>query len=76
MTPRLPQITASELVAFLRKKGFIPKRQRGSHLTLWSEERGTVVTVPVHGNCDLGRGLVVRILKDAGFSIDEFLRES
>jgi len=76
VTPRLPQITASELIAFPRKNGFNPMRQKGSHLTLWSEERATAVTVPVHGSCDLGRGLVVRILKDAGFSIDAFLRES
>ncbi len=76
MTPRLPQITASELISFLRKNGFIPVRQKGSHVTLWSEERGTAVTVPVHASCDLGRGLLVRILKDAGFSVDVFLRES
>jgi predicted RNA binding protein YcfA (HicA-like mRNA interferase family) len=76
VTPRLPQLTASEVVAFLRRNGFAPVRQKGSHLTLWSEERGTAVTIPVHSGCDLGRGLVVRILKDAGFSIDDFLREN
>jgi hypothetical protein len=32
------------------------------------------VTVPVHTGTDLGRGLAVRILMDAGFTIDDYLR--
>lgn len=32
------------------------------------------VTVPVHTGTDLGRGLAVRILKDAGFRVDDYLR--
>ena len=32
------------------------------------------VTLPMHAGCDIGRGLAVRILKDAGFSVDDFLR--
>ena len=32
------------------------------------------VTIPIHTGSDLGRGLAVRILKDAGFSIEDFLR--
>jgi len=30
--------------------------------------------VPVHAGCDVGRGLAVCILRDAGFSIEEYLR--
>ena len=32
------------------------------------------VTVPMHTGADLGPGLAVRILKDAGFTVDEYLR--
>jgi predicted RNA binding protein YcfA (HicA-like mRNA interferase family) len=32
------------------------------------------VTVPVHTGSDIGRGLAVRILKSAGFSIEDYLR--
>lgn len=28
----------------------------------------------MHGSTDIGRGLAIRILKDAGFSVEEFLR--
>lgn len=71
---RMPQVTARKLVGFLKKQGFVEDRQTGSHLTLWHEERKVSVTVPMHTGCDVGRGLAVRILKDAGFSVDDFLR--
>jgi predicted RNA binding protein YcfA (HicA-like mRNA interferase family) len=70
---RMPQVNARELIAFLKNRGFVEDRQTGSHLTLWHEERRLAVTVPVHGGCRLGRGLAVRILKDAGFTVEEFL---
>ena len=70
---RMPQVTARDLVRFLKAHGFVEERQIGSHLTLWHEDRKVSVTVPIHTGCDIGRGLAVRILKDAGFSIDDYL---
>jgi len=71
---RMPQVTARELVRFLKTQGFVEDRQSGSHLTLWHRERNLSVTVPIHTGCDLGRSLAVRILKDAGFTVDDYLR--
>ena len=71
---RMPQVTARELVRFLESQGFVEDRQSGSHLTLRHEDRNVSVTVPVHTGCDLGRGLALRILKDAGFSVEDYLR--
>lgn len=45
--------------------------QSGSHLTLRHAARKVTVTVPVHTGADVGRGLALRILKDAGFNVDE-----
>ncbi|MGO9116477.1 MAG: type II toxin-antitoxin system HicA family toxin [Desulfomonilaceae bacterium] len=70
---RMPQVTARDLIRFLKAHGFVEDRQSGSHLTLWNEARGISITVPVHGQSEIGRGLAVRILKGAGFSIDDFL---
>ena len=72
--PRMPQVTARELVRFLKSQGFVEDRQSGAHLTLWHEARKVSVTVPMHTGTDLGRGLSVRILKDAGFSVEDYLR--
>lgn len=74
MSPRVPQITARELVAFLKRQGFVEERQSGSHLTLRHSERRLSVTVPLHGGCDIGRGLAARALRDAGFTVEDYLR--
>jgi predicted RNA binding protein YcfA (HicA-like mRNA interferase family) len=70
---RMPQVTARDLVQFLKAQGFTEDRQSGSHLTLWNQERQVAVTVPIHTGTDIGRGLAVRILKDAGFTVEDFL---
>ena len=70
---RFPVIRAAELLKFLKANGFVPLRQVGSHLTLYHQERDVAVTVPIHKGHDLGRGLTLRILKDAGFTADDFL---
>ena len=72
---RMPQVSAQDLIRFLKSHGFIEDRQSGSHLTLRHEGRKVSVTVPVHTSCDVGRGLAVRILKDAGFSVEDYLRK-
>jgi len=71
---RMPQVSSSDLIRFLKSQGFVEDRQSGSHLTLWHEGRQVSVTIPVHTGCDVGRGLAIRILKDAGFSVEDFLR--
>jgi predicted RNA binding protein YcfA (HicA-like mRNA interferase family) len=70
---RMPQVTARELVRFLKSQGFAERRQSGSHLTLVHAERRISVTVPVHTGVDIGRGLAVRILRDSGFSVDDYI---
>jgi predicted RNA binding protein YcfA (HicA-like mRNA interferase family) len=72
---RLPQLTARELISFLSNHHFEPVRQKGSHLTLWHPVLRLVVTIPVHPGRTLGRGLAMRILKDAGFTVDDFLAD-
>ncbi|MBI4966415.1 MAG: type II toxin-antitoxin system HicA family toxin [Desulfomonile tiedjei] len=68
---RMPQVTARELI--LKAKGFVENRQSGSHLTLWHEERKLSITVPVRTGCEIGRGLAVRLLEDAGFTVEDYL---
>ena len=63
---RRPQLTAREVVGVLKAHGFVEARQVGSHLTMRHPDRKVSVTVPMHTGQDLGRGLVARILKDAG----------
>ena len=32
----MPQVTARDLIRFLKARGFVEDRQSGSHLTLWN----------------------------------------
>ena len=70
---RAPQITARELLAFLKREGFVEERRAGSHLTLRHPDSGRTITLPVHTGCDLGRGLAIRVLREAGFTLDDYL---
>jgi predicted RNA binding protein YcfA (HicA-like mRNA interferase family) len=74
VSPRLPSLTARKLVRFLEEQDFVQVRQSGSHVTLRRESDGRMVTVPVHTGQDIGRGLLRRILSDAGFSVEDFYR--
>jgi len=65
--------TAKDVVRFLKRQGFIEKRQRGSHLVLQHSTGGFRTVVPVHLG-DLPTGLFRRILQDAGFTLEEFRR--
>jgi predicted RNA binding protein YcfA (HicA-like mRNA interferase family) len=71
---RLPQVSARELRRFLLSQGFVEERRTGSHLTMRHEGRQVSVTVPMHTGTDIGRGLARRILADAGFSVEDYLR--
>jgi predicted RNA binding protein YcfA (HicA-like mRNA interferase family) len=66
--------TAKDVVSFLKGKGFIEKRQRGSHLILQNPQTGYKTSVPIHPG-DLPKGLFLKILKDAGFSLKDYLGE-
>lgn len=70
MTPRLPSMTALELVRILEQHGFERVRQSGSHLILRHRD-GRRITLPIHRSRDLGRGLLSRIMKDADLTTED-----
>ena len=72
---KLPLIKARELLRFLEKLGFKPVRMKGSHIRLKADD-GRVTTIPVHGNREIPRGLLRKIIReDLQMELDEFLRK-
>lgn len=71
---RFPTIRAAELVRFFKAHGYLHDRQHGSHVILRNPATGQTVSVPVHTGYDLGRGLALQVLKQAGFKGDDFLK--
>ena len=71
--PKLPVIKGGELVKFLESIGFRVTRMKGSHIRLRSEDR-RATTVPVHGNKDIPKGFLRKIIReDLEISLEKFL---
>ncbi len=66
-------LKADEIISALRKAGFFPIRQKGSHVRLRHGD-GQLVTVPCHSGQDIGRGLLRKILRDAEMNQDDLLK--
>ena len=69
---RLTPLPARRVLRALEALGFRVVRQKGSHVFLRHADGRTTV-VPVHPGEELGRGLVRKIIQDAGVDVDEFL---
>lgn len=70
--PRLPTITPTAMITFLKSLGFRQTRQKGSH-KFFRHSDGRTATVPFHKGEDLGRGLTDKILKDVELTREDFL---
>jgi len=68
----LPQISGRDCIKTLAKAGFYVKRQQGSHVILRRDKPFAQVVVPDHKILD--RGTLRAIIRQAGLSIDEFLK--
>lgn len=70
---RLPALTAGVVLRALLRAGFEIVRTSGSHHRLVHPDDPTrATTVPVHAGKTLKRGTLHGILKQAGFTPDEF----
>ena len=61
-------ISGKRLCKILSDKGWTRLRIKGSHHAYESLDGETHVSVPVHGNGDLQRGMLHRLMKDAGLT--------
>jgi predicted RNA binding protein YcfA (HicA-like mRNA interferase family) len=73
MGPRLPAVSGKRVIQALTRAGFIVERIVGSHHVLvFPSAPSRTVTVPVHGNRDLKPGTLRAIVRQAGFTVEEF----
>jgi len=69
---KLNPIAPDKLIKFLKKQGFKEIRQKGSH-KFFRDSEGRTTVVPYHKGEKIGRGLLLKILKDIDLTRDEFL---
>lgn len=73
MSPKLPRVTAKQLMGVLKKLGFRLVRSSGSH-HIFRNKKGIRVTVPVHTGKIIHPKILKRIIADINIPIDEFER--
>ncbi|MGQ9824041.1 MAG: type II toxin-antitoxin system HicA family toxin [Desulfotomaculales bacterium] len=73
MSPRLPRLTGKEVIAALKRAGFVVVRKSGSHRFLSHPDDPTrYATVAVHSGKNIPAGTLNEILRTARLTPDEF----
>ena len=69
----LRPLSARKVIKVLVKLGFRTVRRRGSHVVLKHPD-GRITVVPVHAGEKIGRGLLLKIIKDVKLTKEQFLK--
>jgi predicted RNA binding protein YcfA (HicA-like mRNA interferase family) len=68
--PKLPRLTARQVIGVLEKAGFSLARQSGSHM-IYKNAAGKRTTVPYHAAKILHPKILRSILRDAELSVEQ-----
>ena len=68
---RLPRVSGDEAIKAFRRLGYRPVRQQGSHVRMKCEGRQPL-TIP--RKKEMRRGTLRTLIRDAGFTVEEFTR--
>ena len=66
----LPVCSGETAIRAFERAGWIQARQRGSHVSLIKLGVPVLLTVPLHRELD--RGLLRRLIRKAGLTVEEF----
>ena len=66
-----PRVRAIELVRALERAGWVPIRQKGSHVHLRHPSVAVRVTIPMHAGRTLKQGTLAAVLEQAGVTAEE-----
>jgi len=70
----LPILAARVIIQKLLRVGFRFVYAKGSHYFFQNSITKRITSVPVHGGKSIGRGLLSKIIKQAGLTIKEFIK--
>lgn len=70
----LPILTARAVIHKLIRAGFKFIYARGSHYYFQHPITKRITSVPFHGGKNIGRGLLGKIIKQAGLTIEQFIK--
>lgn len=72
---KLPRLSGKQVIKILEKKGFVAKRQKGSHVILIKTNLSNqdVVVVPIHKELD--KGTLLEIIRQSKTKKEDFLKK-
>jgi len=73
LSPKLPVVTAREVIRVAERLGFVFRRQKGSHAVYRREADRARLVVPMHSGETIRPGTLATVLKQMGVTRDEFL---
>ena len=71
---RLGSYKGEKVVKAFQQVGWEISRQRSSHIILEKEGHEATLSVPVHKGKNVKRGTLRNLIKDAGMTVDDFLK--
>jgi predicted RNA binding protein YcfA (HicA-like mRNA interferase family) len=71
--PALPVLSGRKVVRVFEKLGWEVARQRGSHIIMVKE--GEIVTLSVPDHREIAKGTLRSLIRTAGITVDEFVRQ-
>jgi len=71
--PKLPPAKPRIVIQFLERNGFVLDHTSGSHYIFYHPVSRRRAVLPRH-NRDVPKGTLIALLKEAGFTRDEFVR--
>lgn len=69
---KLPVLSAREIIRRLGRADFVHVKTQGSHYIFRHPMTGRMTSVPLHSKTDIGKGLLAKILKQAGIRPQDF----
>ncbi|MEK6745375.1 MAG: type II toxin-antitoxin system HicA family toxin [Nitrospirota bacterium] len=73
MSPKLPRLTAKQLIKKLQEHGYVLSSSEGSHRHFSHPEKPGKFTIPVHAGKIIGPGLLKAILRQARLKPEDIL---
>jgi predicted RNA binding protein YcfA (HicA-like mRNA interferase family) len=73
LSPKLPRITAKQLINKLKEHGYVLFDSEGSHQHFIHPQKPGKITIPVHSGKIIGPGLLKAILRQAKLKPEDIL---
>lgn len=73
MSPRLPRLTAKQLIKKLKEHGYILNSSEGGHQHFIHPKKSGKVTIPVHPGKIMGPGLLKSILRQVKLKPEDII---